>query len=85
MQIQIHIISNNYTKYKKIKINFNSQNISDLLNYLYKHNIIYSPDFIVFYNNKKIKELPNLDNFSIIIRENIIYKYCSCTSNKSHL
>lgn len=70
MQIQIHIISNNYTKYRKIKIDFNSIKILDLINYLYKHNIIYSTNYIVFYNNNEIQQLPNLDNFSIIIREN---------------
>jgi len=85
MQIEIHIILDNYTNYKQIKINFNSLNISELLNYLYVHNIIYSPDYIVFYNNSKIEKLPNLDNLSIIIRENKIYKSCSCTRNKCHL
>lgn len=85
MQIQIHIISNNYTKYRKIKIDFNSIKILDLINYLYKHNIIYSTNYIVFYNNNEIQQLPNLDNFSIIIRENKEYKPCSCCINKSHL
>ena len=85
MLLEIHIIVDNYTKYKQTKINFNSLNISELLNYLYKHNIIFSPDYIVFYNNKEIQQLQNLDNLSIIIRENKIYQSCYCIRNKCHL
>ena len=85
MYINIHIISNNYPTYKETKINFNSLDISELLNYLYNHNIIYSTNFIVFYKNQQIINLPNLDNFSIIIKENKIYKPCSCCINKAHL
>ena len=56
-----------------------------LIDYINKYNIISYPDFNIYYNNEKITTVPDLDDFSIIIRENKIYKPCSCCINKAHL
>jgi hypothetical protein len=74
MSITIHIISENLTKHKKIKIYEKINTISELLDYITKYDIV---DFIeynnynVFYNNNEISELPQYnDDISIIIRVN---------------
>jgi hypothetical protein len=78
MLIHINIIAKNYTYHKQIKIDFDSTNIDDLLNYFVKKNILDSTNYIVYYNQNKIDKLPNLNEFSIIIKENKCYKECSC-------
>ena len=78
MLIHINIIAKNFTYHKQIKIDFDSTNINDLLNYLCEKNIVDSTNYIVYYNQNKIDELPDLNSFSIIIKENKLYKECSC-------
>jgi len=78
MLIHINIIAKNFTYHKQTKIDFDSTNINDLLNYYVKINILDSTNYIVYYNQNKIDKLPNLNEFSIIIKENNLYKECSC-------
>jgi hypothetical protein len=82
--IELHIISRNLTDYKKINIYQKFSNKDDLLNYLFNHNIIDSLDYILYYKNNKINDLPDLNDFSLIIKENTFYKSCSCC-RKAHL
>lgn len=86
MAITIHIISNNYTNYKQTKIYEKINNIEELIDYINKYNLIKIADFNIYYNNQQMTNLPDLDDFSIIIRENKIYKpYKPCCINKSRL
>lgn len=77
--IELHILSRNFTDYKKIKINLKFINKAELLNYLFDFNHIDSLDYIVYYNNDETNILPNLNDYSLIIRENKSYTQCSCS------
>ena len=50
MTITVHIISNNYTNYKQTKIYQKINNITELIDYINKYNIISYPDFNIYYN-----------------------------------
>jgi hypothetical protein len=79
------IISRNLTELKKYIIDFvlhNIKNSQDLINYLYKNNMIYHLDYNIYYNNKILDKLNDiidkLDNkYTIIVRDNVVFD-CSC-------
>jgi hypothetical protein len=89
MHYTLHILSNNFTNLKKIKIQFDSYNICDLLNFLYDNNHIDTTNYSIYHNNNVISNLSNLsklsnlsilDDISLILKENK-FIMCSCCIN----
>ena len=83
MRIILHIISNNYTNLKQKIINFDETrlNIKNIIDYLYKYNIIDTTDYTIYHNNMEIEDIINIsDNkeISLVLKQN---KFCNKSSN----